>query len=132
MLAVYPSYCMDAKHNTSHPSIYCLACNMYFFALRFSQILFVWVFRFHDQVHICLKLDLYAEIILSLSLRFHDQVHIFCFCRLWDLGQQRCVHSYAIHTDSVWALATTPSFNRVYSGGRDLSVSSSILVRCCP
>ncbi|ONM34033.1 Transducin/WD40 repeat-like superfamily protein [Zea mays] len=42
--------------------------------------------------------------------------------RLWDLGQQRCVHSYAVHTDSVWALATTHSFGHVYSGGRDQSV----------
>ncbi|PRQ50332.1 putative transcription factor WD40-like family [Rosa chinensis] len=40
--------------------------------------------------------------------------------RLWDLGQQRCVHSYAVHTDSVWALASTPTFSHVYSGGRDL------------
>ncbi|MBA0710068.1 hypothetical protein Golax_025067, partial [Gossypium laxum] len=43
--------------------------------------------------------------------------------RLWDLGQQRCVHSYAVHTDSVWALASTPTFGHVYSGGRDLSLA---------
>ncbi|KAE8710566.1 WD repeat-containing protein 48-like protein isoform 2 [Hibiscus syriacus] len=43
--------------------------------------------------------------------------------RLWDLGQQRCVHSYAVHTDSVWALASTPTFTHVYSGGRDLSLA---------
>ncbi|XVF57309.1 hypothetical protein PTKIN_Ptkin06aG0194900 [Pterospermum kingtungense] len=42
--------------------------------------------------------------------------------RLWDLGQQRCLHSYAVHTDSVWALASTPTFSHVYSGGRDLSL----------
>ncbi|KAL7204970.1 hypothetical protein ACSBR2_017984 [Camellia fascicularis] len=42
--------------------------------------------------------------------------------RLWDLGQQRCVHSYAVHTDSVWALASTSTFSHVYSGGRDLSL----------
>ncbi|KAF3670872.1 putative WD repeat-containing protein 48 -like protein isoform 2 [Capsicum annuum] len=42
--------------------------------------------------------------------------------RLWDLGQQRCVHSYAVHTDSVWSLASTPTFSHVYSGGRDLSL----------
>jgi WD repeat-containing protein 48 len=42
--------------------------------------------------------------------------------RLWDLGQQRCVHSYAVHTDSVWTLASAPSFSHVYSGGKDLSV----------
>ncbi|RRT67619.1 hypothetical protein B296_00039096 [Ensete ventricosum] len=44
------------------------------------------------------------------------------FCSLWDLGQQRCVHSYAVHTDSVWALASNSTFTHVYSGGRDLSV----------
>jgi len=44
--------------------------------------------------------------------------------RLWDLGQQRCIHSYAVHTDSVWALASTSTFSHVYSGGRDLSVSA--------
>lgn len=43
--------------------------------------------------------------------------------RLWDLGQQRCVHSYSVHTDSVWALSSTPTFSHVYSGGRDMSVS---------
>lgn len=30
-----------------------------------------------------------------------------------------------MHTDSVWALAATPSFSHVYSGGRDLSVSAA-------
>jgi len=49
--------------------------------------------------------------------------------RLWDLGQQRCVHSYAVHTDSVWALASTPTFSHVYSGGRDLSVSTVFLYK---
>lgn len=49
--------------------------------------------------------------------------HVSGLCRLWDLGQQRCIHSYAVHTDSVWALASTPSFSHVYSGGRDQSVS---------
>lgn len=34
------------------------------------------------------------------------------------------MHSYAVHTDSVWALASTPTFSHVYSGGRDLSVST--------
>lgn len=48
-------------------------------------------------------------------------------CRLWDLGQQRCVHSYAVHTDSVWALASNSTFSHVYSGGRDSSVSSIFL-----
>lgn len=39
--------------------------------------------------------------------------------RLWDLGQQRCVQTLAVHTDSVWALWASPSFATVYSGGRD-------------
>eukprot|EP00854_Cymbomonas_tetramitiformis_P020586 gene20586-24678_t len=42
--------------------------------------------------------------------------------RLWDLGQQRCVQTFAVHTDSVWALTTDASFNTVYSGGRDCKV----------
>lgn len=37
------------------------------------------------------------------------------------------MHSYAVHTDSVWALASNPSFSHVYSGGRDLSVSPVLL-----
>ncbi|KAG6521978.1 hypothetical protein ZIOFF_019112 [Zingiber officinale] len=41
---------------------------------------------------------------------------------LWDLGQQRCVHSYVVHKDSVFALASTPEFTHVYSGGRDQSL----------
>lgn len=55
-----------------------------------------------------------------------DKFHTFP-CRLWDLGQQRCVHSYAVHTDSVWALASNSTFSHVYSGGRDSSVSSIFL-----
>jgi WD repeat-containing protein 48 len=39
--------------------------------------------------------------------------------RLWDLGQQRCVATLAAHTDSVWALAASPAFATVVSGGRD-------------
>ena len=39
--------------------------------------------------------------------------------RLWDLGQQRCVQTLAVHTDSVWALAVGAGFSCVYSGGRD-------------
>ena len=39
------------------------------------------------------------------------------------------MHSYAVHTDSVWALASTPTFSHVYSGGRDLSVSTVFLYK---
>ena len=39
--------------------------------------------------------------------------------RLWDLGQQRCLHTYAAHTDSVWALAAARDFSIAFSGGRD-------------
>lgn len=42
--------------------------------------------------------------------------------RLWDLGQQRCVHTFVVHTDSVWALGASPSFEVVYSGGKDKRV----------
>lgn len=74
----------------------------------FVNSLFIFVFS--------LSCFLYSENELSSSL----------VCSLWDLGQQRCVHSYAVHTDSVWALASTPTFSHVYSGGRDLSVSYHI------
>eukprot|EP00959_Pyramimonas_sp_CCMP1952_P262795 5495039-Pyramimonas_sp.AAC.2 len=37
--------------------------------------------------------------------------------RLWDIGQQRCVQTFSMHQDSVWALAVDPSFTKVYSGG---------------
>ena len=59
-----------------------------------------------------------AEVIISFLLTGSSFI-----IRLWDLGQQRCLHTYAVHTDSVWALACTPSFTHVYSGGRDQSVS---------
>lgn len=49
-------------------------------------------------------------------------------CRLWDLGQQRCIHAYAVHTDSVWALAANSAFDRVYSGGRDGCVRLRLLL----
>lgn len=39
--------------------------------------------------------------------------------RLWDLGQQRCLHTYAVHTDSVWALQASQDFSLAYTGGRD-------------
>ena len=39
--------------------------------------------------------------------------------RYWDLGQQRCTQTLAVHTDSVWALAATSNLQTVYSGGRD-------------
>ena len=42
--------------------------------------------------------------------------------RLWDLGQQRCLQAFAVHTDSVWALAAAPDLSLVYSGGRDRCV----------
>lgn len=38
------------------------------------------------------------------------------------------MHSYAVHTDSVWALAATSSFTHVYSGGRDQSVISLLFL----
>ena len=42
---------------------------------------------------------------------------------LWDLGQQRCVHSFSLHADSVWSLAADRDFSRFVSGGRDGCVS---------
>ena len=42
--------------------------------------------------------------------------------RLWDLGQQRCLQTLAVHTDSVWSLHASHDFGVVYSGGRDSHV----------
>lgn len=39
--------------------------------------------------------------------------------KLWDLGQQRCIQTFNMHSDSVWTLATDVSFTRLFSGGRD-------------
>lgn len=46
--------------------------------------------------------------------------------KTWDIGMRRCLHTYAVHTDSVWCLAvdnTTYSENNnsdsILSGGRD-------------
>ncbi len=39
--------------------------------------------------------------------------------RVWDLGQQRCVATLAVHEDSVWSLAMDAGFAIVTSGGRD-------------
>ncbi|MFS7902249.1 putative transcription factor WD40-like family [Helianthus anomalus] len=41
---------------------------------------------------------------------------------MWDLGQQQCANSRTVHTDSVWTLASNPTFSHAYSGGRDLSL----------
>ena len=42
--------------------------------------------------------------------------------RLWDLGQQRCVQTFAVHTDSVWCLHADDAFCTVISGGRDRNI----------
>lgn len=38
---------------------------------------------------------------------------------LWDVGEQRCVASHAMHADSVWAVQASPAFDAVFSAGRD-------------
>jgi len=47
--------------------------------------------------------------------------------KLWDLGTRRCIQTFAVHTDSVWALDVDPSGNVVYSGGKDGCVYSTQL-----
>jgi len=40
--------------------------------------------------------------------------------RVWDIGEQRCVQTFAgMHSGSIWALAMSEDFARVYSGGLD-------------
>lgn len=41
------------------------------------------------------------------------------------VGQQRCVQTLAVHTDSVWTLLASPDFSVVYSGGRDCCIYRS-------
>lgn len=86
------------------------------------QVLFIRILGFYDQVVSVFKYLCYSFFFKKIFTFF------LYFYRLWDLGQQRCVHSYAVHTDSVWALASTPTFSHVYSGGRDLSVSPFFLI----
>lgn len=42
--------------------------------------------------------------------------------RLWSLGQQQCVHTFRIHSDSIWTLIANDSFTTMYSAGRDKTV----------
>jgi len=42
--------------------------------------------------------------------------------KVWDIGQQRCIQSFAMHSDSVWSLATDHNFQTVFSAGRDKHV----------
>lgn len=42
--------------------------------------------------------------------------------RLWSLGQQRCITTYRIHSEGVWALCADENFTGFYSGGRDKNV----------
>ncbi|EKX42470.1 hypothetical protein GUITHDRAFT_73823, partial [Guillardia theta CCMP2712] len=42
--------------------------------------------------------------------------------KIWDIGQQRCIQSIAIHTDSVWSIALDPQNLNLYSGGKDCNI----------
>lgn len=42
--------------------------------------------------------------------------------RLWCIGQQRCVATFLVHDEGVWALQANDAFTHVYSGGRDRRV----------
>uniref|UniRef100_A0A6I8RD51 WD repeat-containing protein 48 n=1 Tax=Xenopus tropicalis TaxID=8364 RepID=A0A6I8RD51_XENTR len=42
--------------------------------------------------------------------------------RLWSLGQQRCIATYRVHDEGVWALQVNEGFTHVYSGGRDRKI----------
>lgn len=45
--------------------------------------------------------------------------------RLWDLGQQRCLQTFAVHTGSVWSLAVDAAFAVACSGGLDKCIYRS-------
>uniref|UniRef100_A0AAY5KIU5 WD repeat-containing protein 48 n=1 Tax=Esox lucius TaxID=8010 RepID=A0AAY5KIU5_ESOLU len=42
--------------------------------------------------------------------------------RLWSLGQQRCIATYRVHDEGVWALQVNEAFTHIYSGGRDKKI----------
>ncbi|KAK3699744.1 hypothetical protein QZH41_015597, partial [Actinostola sp. cb2023] len=42
--------------------------------------------------------------------------------RLWSLGQQRCIATYRIHVEGVWAICANHSFSEFFSSGRDKHV----------
>ncbi|CAI7858209.1 unnamed protein product, partial [Closterium sp. NIES-53] len=122
-------------------NIYALDSNQLLFLppslLAPLQVLFVWLLRLNHLMGGSIKqlISFIAAVIFSPSLppslppfsphcRFCLSGSSDSIIRLWDLGQQRCVHSYAVHTDSVWAVAANEEFTRVYSGGRDACVSA--------
>ena len=47
--------------------------------------------------------------------------------RLWSLGQQRCLETFRVHEEGVWALAVDEEFKTFYSGGRDKRVYATEL-----
>ncbi|KAM6953450.1 WD repeat-containing protein 48-like [Aplochiton taeniatus] len=42
--------------------------------------------------------------------------------RLWSLGQQRCIATYRVHDEGVWALQANEVFSHAYSAGRDRKI----------
>uniref|UniRef100_A0A8C1I3R3 WD repeat-containing protein 48 n=1 Tax=Cyprinus carpio carpio TaxID=630221 RepID=A0A8C1I3R3_CYPCA len=42
--------------------------------------------------------------------------------RLWSLGQQRCIATYRVHDEGVWALQVNEAFTHIYTGGRDRKI----------
>jgi WD40 repeat protein len=55
--------------------------------------------------------------------------------KVWDIGQQRCIHSLTMHSDSVWSLAADARFETVFSAGWSHPPAYSFLVvtlvLCC-
>lgn len=47
--------------------------------------------------------------------------------RLWSLGQQRCIETFHVHDEGVWALAVDQDFTTFFSGGRDKRVCATEL-----
>ena len=45
--------------------------------------------------------------------------------RLWSLAQQRCVETFRVHDEGVWALTADEEFEVFYSGGRDRQVCAT-------
>lgn len=69
------------------------------------------------------KLRGHSDCVRSLAVSSHGKVVLSGSSdgtlKLWDIGMCRCVHTYKLHSDSVWCLLPSADCNTVYSGGRD-------------
>lgn len=51
--------------------------------------------------------------------------------KVWDIGQQRCMHTLTMHSDSVWSLAADARFDTIFSAGASPVVRRRLLWGGC-